>query len=165
MKNVFNHFKLVLIYIIASLISYLIIMLSNLLNIYDLVNTNAELFDFGINLSVITIFFMFFGLCSREKNTIQIIVMFVVNISLFILLLAFDGSFINLLLIPLDSVLIYANDFIYSISKNEHTSIVIAMLLSCFYPPIIFLIFKSLKKLKKYNKSGAYSKHLNEFYK
>lgn len=42
MKNVFNHFKLVFIYIIASLISYLIIMLSNLLNIYDLVNTNAE---------------------------------------------------------------------------------------------------------------------------
>lgn len=148
MKNVFNHFKLVLIYIIASLISYLIIMLSNLLNIYDLVNANAESFDFGINLLVITIFFMFFGLCSREKNTIQIIVMFVVNIMLFILLLAFDGSFINLLLIPLDSILIYANDFIYFISNKEYLSIVIAMLLSCFCPPIIFLIFKSLTKVK-----------------
>lgn len=144
----FNIIKLTFIYYAASITSYLVRWCCSYFNLlYDPFNVYDITVDFGITLTVVGVFFAVFGALSKEKSVFQLLTLCASNIIAFVLLMAFDGSFINYVLIAFDSIQIYANDFFfYNVMNNDYFSQISALLLSCFYPITVFLIFKLLRK-------------------
>lgn len=146
-----NTAKLTLFYYIASITSYVVMCCCEYFNLlYDPFDTNVVAIDFCITLFVVGTFFAVLGSLSKEKSIFQLLILCICNIVACVLLIAYDGSFINYLLIAFDSVLLYAYQFFfYNVVENDCFSYTVALLLSCFYPITVFLIFKLLVKVIK----------------
>lgn len=160
MNKFFDNFKLVITNCIASMLTYVVIIICLKFEIYPLTSfqlfedefSNDTFFSLSINLLVVTISFALCGILSKEKNIKQIVIFIIYNVFWFVMLLLFDGSFVNYLLIPLDSLLVYCSQFIFYRIYQDYFSIIVSFLISCIFPTAVFLIFGIKRKniLKEY---------------
>lgn len=146
-----NIIKLALVYYAASITSYLVMAFCAYFNLlYDSLNKDTITVDFYITMIVVGAFFAVFGALSKEKSIYQLITLWVCNIIACALHIVFEGSIIDYVLIAFDSVQTYAGQFFfYNVMDSDYFSYTSALLLSCLYPTIVFLVFKLMASFKK----------------
>lgn len=149
MNKIFFNMKFCIVHIGSSLISYIFIIVFGLLDVSVKLNITERTLDFCIVLFVFLISFIIYGIVEKNINYQQIVIVLFFNVICAVLLLLFDGSFINFLLIPLNSILVYGKDFFEgSVSVKTDVSIVISLLISCVLP-ILDLIILKCKQIKR----------------
>lgn len=155
MKKFFLNTALVNLNICSSVLSYLVLIFLGVTKVTVEFSISENLFYFCIVILVFLIAFIVYRIFEKDSNYKRIIIALFFNIICAILLLLFDGTFINFLLIPLNSIIIYGKDYFESLDfVNTDISIILSLFISCLFP-IIDLIILKFKQSKANSKNNA----------